>query len=177
MTLWGWGGKRPQNTLRSLCKCVILLLYPTSAAEWCCSSALQMTPPHRWRTWPLQTEATYRSTYWATHRWDPAPLRSMEPSARAPSHSRMWGGAGSALLHRFAWLTQVWAPISTGARGTRGSASEGPTLQTEHARSLYSLWRFCYCCTVLLVKKNTMGSSHCGTRSSPPSPNAKYKST
>lgn len=48
--------------------------------------------PYGWRIWPLETEVTYRSRYWAAHRWDAAPLHGTEPSARALSHSRMWGG-------------------------------------------------------------------------------------
>ena len=127
--LWGLGGKWLQNALRSPCKCATC--YSTAphhcgVQDWCGSSVLQTTPltkegfslcKSKWHI-ILHTELHVGGTL--------VLCTALSLSAHAPSHSRMWGGTGSTLLHGPGWLIQAWAPISTHARGSVALPWSGP---------------------------------------------------
>lgn len=162
--LWGLGGKWLQNALRYPCKCTTLV-YSISALSRSRLEPFVSAPDDS----PLSKWFANRSDILfyilgctLVGCWSSAQHQAF---LFMPSHSRIWRGTGSALLHRLAWFTQVWARTATRDLGS----------VTLPWGITHFLWWFVYCYTV--TQMNTMNFSYWSILSSPPSPNAKYKST
>lgn len=113
--------------------CYFTASHYCEAQDWCCSSVHQETLLQM-KILAFAHEVTDYSTLCCSDTGGgPLPALSLPPHTQ--SHSRMWGGTGSSLLHRFTWLIQAWAPISTCACGSMSLPWSIPHFK-------WSMWRF-----------------------------------